>query len=341
MPQTVEIKSPVIHSPDIDDGGSNTQKKDYMQFRCNNRVIPGDQIHEACKNASPTNDKVLPMAAIVQVYNHEKEASLVIQGLASQSNMAKILVYEDGSTDRSMTAYKKATEQIANAQVLDGGNVHEIRNYNKGMETIMADDDSNDIELFALMQDDDVLTAENDDWGPRASELFQRHPSLCVLGGYVGWTHLEGGKLKGLEYYGNEPSYNKKLGQMHSHIPCGQQNFRFVGYIASSPMILRKACVEDLGLLSSMSTEAGEPGILFDVEYSLRAWASDKWTVGLYQTEFTHGVGGHSSLKSQELRQKRLQAGNKARNWLQAHYDGAHLHCNYEHEGSHHLQSKP
>lgn len=291
------------------------------------------------------------MAAIIQVYNHEKEAAGVIRGIASQSNMASILVYDDGSTDNSKAAYEQAIAELVpnniTAHVLDGGNVHEIRNYNRGMERIMAE--QRHVELFALMQDDDVMPLHND-WAPRASELFQRHPHLCVLGGYVGWTHLQGGKLKGLEYYGNEPSYNKKLEQVRNVKQCGGNNennfFRFIGVIASSPMILRRTCVEELGLLSTMSTDPGEPGILFDVEYSLRAWASEKWSVGLYQTEFRHGVGGHSSLKSKELRHKRLLAGNKARQWLQQQYDGAHLHCNYEHAAAvggldhHHFQEQ-
>jgi GT2 family glycosyltransferase len=338
MPETVEIKSPVNGGASSLEVVGATQSQASvndapptngpMQFRCDKRIVPGEQIQVACR--APPPSITLPMAAIVQVYNHKKQATNVIQSLTSQSNMAKILVYEDGSTDGSMAAYQEATASIPHAQVLEGGNVHEIRNYNKGMEKLMADEFNNHIELFALMQDDDILTTGQDDWGPRASELFQRHPSLCVLGGYVAWSHVEGGKLRGQEYYGNEKSYNPKLEKVHFKQPCGSQTFRFVGVIASSPMILRKSCVQELGLLSTMSTEAGDPGIMFDVEYSLRAWASDKWTVGLYQTEFTHGVGGHSSMKNQELRLKRLETGNKARKWIQAHYHGAHLHCAYE-----------
>jgi GT2 family glycosyltransferase len=350
MPETVEIKSPpLVRVPDAENSdGDATQsqalvnndqpkEKGPMRFRCNSRIVPGEQIQGACHAPPPAT--MLPMAAIVQVYNHEKQAAEVIQSLTSQSNMAKILVYEDGSTDGSLAAYQQATAGLLHAEVLEGGNVHEIRNYNKGMEKLMADESSNNIELFALMQDDDILTTtEKDDWGPRASELFQRHPSLCVLGGYVAWNHVEGGKLRGQEYYGNEKSYNPKLEKVHFKQPCGAQTFRFVGVIASSPMILRKSCVQELGLLSNMSTEPGDPGIMFDVEYSLRAWASEKWTVGLYQTEFTHGVGGHSSMKNQELRLKRLDTGNRARKWLQAHYHGAHLHCTYEHsEGNRQL----
>lgn len=338
MPETVEIKTPVlVHIPDDENNDSHSAvmdptqpkatEKGPLQFRCNTRIVPGDQIEAACHAPPPTT--TLPMAAIIQVYNHEQQASRVIESLTSQSNMAQILVYEDGSTDGSKAAYQEATANLPHAQVLEGGNVHEIRNYNKGMEKLMAEESN--VELFALMQDDDVLTTTQDDWGPRASELFQRHPSLCVLGGYVAWSHVEGGGLRGEEYYGNEKSYNPKLEKVHFTQACGSQTFRFVGVIASSPMILRKSCVQELGLLSTMSTEAGDPGIMFDVEYSLRAWASAKWTVGLYQTEFTHGVGGHSSMKNPEMRLKRMETGNKARKWIQAHYNGGHLHCTYEH----------
>ena len=307
-------------------------EKHIKQFRCGDRVVPGEKIHKACRAPTPT--EVLPMAAIVQAFNHAKQAVMVVEGLASQSNMKKIIVFEDGSTDDSLEAYQEAIAGVPHAEVISGGNVHEIRNYNRGMEQVMKE--SPEIELFALMQDDDVLTTKNDDWGPRASELFERHPQLCVLGGYVGWSHLKGGSLKGTELYGNEPSYNKNLEKEPITRMCGNQHFRFVAAIASSPMILRKSCVQELGLLSGMTSEPGEPGILFDVEYSLRAWTSTKWQVGLYRTGFTHGVGGHASMRDKEKRQIRKEVGNHARHWLVEHYKGASLHCKYESEGSGH-----
>lgn len=324
MPQTVQLKEnfrlPAMHVP-------SSPGPDYMNFLCGPQTVWGQDIHDSC--SAPTPDHVMPMASIVQVYNHAKSAGDVIKGLTSQSNMARILVYEDNSTDGSFEAYQEAIQNVSNAEIIRGWNVHEIRNYNKGMDGLLKW--APNIELFALMQDDDVLNNLDDDWGRRASDIFQRHPNLCVLGGYVGWTQLHGGKLQGIEWYGNEPSYNPRNKKVQIAQRCGDSRFRFVAAIASSPMILRRSCVEDIGLLSEMTTAPGDPGILFDVEYSLRAWNSNNWTVGLYETGFSHGVGGHSTLKGKEKRQKRIQAGHNARHFLVENHNGANLNCRYQH----------
>ena len=100
----------------------------------------------------------------------------------------------------------------------------------------------------------------------------------------------------------------------------------FLAAIASSPMILRTECVQDIGLLSTMTSSPGDPGILFDVEYSLRAW-SKGWKVGLYETDLRHGVGGHSSLASDEKIRMRNEANGRARAYIGKRYPA--MMCKY------------
>ena len=317
--------------------GTSCDKRDIME-------VSSSEIDEACSAPAPKQE--LGMAGIVQVYNHEDLASEVIESLASQSNMEKIMVYNDGSVDNSKEAYEEACRSIEGAEVLEGHDVHEIRNYNKGMKAILENPDLEHVKLFALMQDDDILT-EEDDWGRRASELFQRHKHLCVLGGYVGWSTLQSADYKfpvgdkeyertlilDPEYYGKERSYNVEMEMEMIEKRCAGQPFIFVGFIASSPMILRRECVEDLGLLSEMNTNSGESGVLFDIEYSLRAWYSGRWSVGLYSNNYTHGVGGHSSWLDDKQKEQRnlIDVKNQGYVWKKylSDHTGQVFECHY------------
>lgn len=309
-------------------------QEERLRYYCNGEVsVSADEIEVGC--ASNVTVRPMEMGVVVQLYNHADQAEGVVRGLVNQKPVRRILVTDDGSTDGSMEAYRKALNASARrnqniiTNVIRTPNVHEIRNYNRGMELMMKENPS--IELFALMQDDDVLQDDenNDRWAERAVELFQRFPRLCVLGGYIGFEHIHNGLLRGFEYHGNEKSYNHKPSIEISQ-NCSGLQFQFVMSVASSPMILRKQCVQDIGLLSEMYTQPGDPGILFDVEYSLRAWASRSWQVGIYRTEFHHGVGGHGTLSSREKRKQRQAANVKGQKWIrEQHRGGGHLHCYY------------
>jgi GT2 family glycosyltransferase len=176
------------------------------------------------------------------------------------------------------------------------------------MERVMSSslDADRAIQFFALMQDDDILPI-HDAWAERATDYFKLFPKLCVLGGYVAWNSVgPHGIPAEVEFTSNEFSYN--LRNFRTLIPtrCKKHPFMFTQAIASSPMIVRRSCVAEIGPLSALATAPGEPGILFDIEYSLRAWEKG-WQVGLYRTEFTHGVGGHGSTATPEKQAARTK----------------------------------
>jgi hypothetical protein len=79
-----------------------------------------------------------------------------------------------------------------------------------------------------------------------------------------------------------------------------------------------------------MTSNPGDPGLLFDVEYSLRAWESNNWQVALYETDLKHGVGGHSSLVNEAKIKRRNDANEGARKYLAATYPP--LRCVYRGE---------
>lgn len=300
-------------------GAPSSLREEYM---CGGTIrLTADELEFGCSNQTSSDSKNYTMGAVVQVFNHAPQASLVLKGLESQRAMKHILVMDDGSSDGSFEAYQSAAGN--QTRVFRMGNVHEVRNYNRGLELLKED-----VDFYTLMQDDDVLNGQ-DEWVEHALDIYRRFPRLCVLGGWIGWDHMRGGSLKPPEYYGNEkPNYYTPIREKTNRT-CGEHEFRFVLGVASSPMILRKECVNELGPLSTMYTEPGEPGILFDIEYSLRAWKHG-WQVGLYRTEFHHGVGGHSTRKTRELRARVAKANQKGIQWLREHY--GQLHCTYRHE---------
>jgi len=271
------------------------------QAACNHRV----------ENSSTKN-----MAAIVQTFgsSHDFLIPNITQTITSQSNIGRILIMQDNSDTQLWTV----------GQVFGRNNMHEVRNYNFGMDLIMGSylQVDKDIEFFALLQDDDVL-GEEDNWSERAVELFSRFPKLCVLGGYIGWPGVKDGtKFDSLlllpELYVGEPSENPHAMKRVEGL-CNGMRFSFSCVIASSPMILRRSCVEDIGKLSEMYTKPGDPGILFDIEYSLRAWMNG-WQVALYETKFVHGIGGHSSLRDAMLKKRRTEMIYKGHDYLLKNY---------------------
>ena len=309
-------------------------------FYCGSNVmVRQHEIEQACRINKSLKAPAMKIGAIVQVYNHASQAQGVVDSLViDQAPIEEVIVIDDGSNDGSLEAYQRAfavslTKREKNPHVIHrlirGNNVHEIRNYNRGMELMM--NTSKNIDLFALMQDDDVLfQREWHPWAQQAVELFDRLPRLCVLGGYVGYEALSDGHVSGFEYYGSKRSYNN-VPMLQIQQMCGNITFQFMMAIASSPMILRKECVQDIGLLSVMVTSPGDPGILFDVEYSLRAW-SQGWQVGLYRTGFSHGCGGHSSMISPLKQKQRDAVMQKNSQYLEMIYHRLSMRCHYHPE---------
>jgi hypothetical protein len=201
------------------------------------------------------------VAAIIQSFDHASVACNITRDLANQRILSHVLIYDDGSTDGSEDTYRECLKlhklTPGSSSVFSSPNLHEVRNYNRGLRHIAKHAPAS-VEYIALMQDDDVLLDPTEPWMERGVALFEAFPSLCVLGGLSGWTTLnseaqvgreDGDEGTSTEFTSFELTYienNKK--QLSVPYQCRGIPFMFAMGVNTAPVLLRRSCVDEVGL---------------------------------------------------------------------------------------------
>lgn len=198
---------------------------------------------------------------IVHSFNRLSNINQLISGLRATGNH-EIVVCEDGSIDGSREAWERHLDR-PNDFLIHSNDLHEIRILDRAIRFASSD-------IICLVQDDDRIPTETA-WLSDALVQFEQHPRLAVIGGFMGFGALGPGIT---------PFW-------------GETAFRFVHHANIGPYFIRRTAYESLGGWDRSFSDAGEPGILFDSEFCLRAWLND-YEVGYSFVPFKGAPGEYS-----------------------------------------------
>ena len=204
-------------------------------------------------SANPTDDsfcrgdaKKATIGFIVHSFNRIGN----IQQIASRLRRVigrELIVCDDGSVDGSRRKWESLLMTPSDVLVLSN-DLHEIRILDRAIRMASSD-------VVCLVQDDDEIPTEVQDWLDPAILLFQRNPKLAILGGFMGFDGFHVSPIEGRD----------------SAI-WGETEFRYVMHVNIGPYFIRRRAYFDVGGWDRNLSAPGEPGIGFDSELCLRAW---------------------------------------------------------------------
>ena len=215
------------------------------------------------------------------------------------------MVCEDGSTDGSVNEWRTQLDGD-NHFLIRSNNLHELRSYNRAMRLSSGD-------VVVLLQDDDLLPAD-DSWLRNAMRLFEIYPDLGVLGGYIGQT-WDPDTDKGSEFGEQISTHGGVRSGNTKRIPYVQPEldipFMFVECVWIAPVFARRSLLEKAGGLDLSIAKRGEPGVWQDCVFSYEGWING-YKVGVFNSPFERGVGGHGSASSKEKLKMRERVWKRA-----------------------------
>ncbi|CAN8065518.1 unnamed protein product [Agarophyton chilense] len=267
------------------------------------------------------------VCAIVQSFNHEQNVERIAKALINNPSVQEIIVCEDGSTDSSMDKWMEQLRDYKHFIVISN-NLHETRCYNRAMRMSSA-------EYFVLLQDDDLPSEPREDskdiaslnWVSHALELFDADPKLGILGGFIG--QLWDGEDKGFEFGEQTSDHGGTRKGKTVRVPFLSSRtlhpFMYVECAWIAPLFIRSESLHRLGGLDVGLFHAGEPGVWQDCVLSYASWNAG-WRVGIYDSGFQRGVGGHGSASSPSKIKLRGQVWKKAKDAVDQRYDRAFVH---------------
>jgi len=202
--------------------------------------------------------------------------------------ISELIVVEDGGGEARQLWRAAAASSKGHTRVVESNNLHEIRAYRRGFELAKGT-------FLVMLQDDDIPPPLDFNWLAPALRLFELHPGLGLVSCTDGFTSPE---LFG-EHYGRA----LPIVTMDERLP--DVPFMFVVGANSAPVVYRAAAYRQVKGLDTAYSRAGEPGIGFETEISLRLWG-EGWQSGIMNCgNFQRGVGGHATLQSEGKRELR------------------------------------
>jgi glycosyltransferase involved in cell wall biosynthesis len=224
------------------------------------------------------------VAFVVHSFNREANVDQIVSGLR-RIDGHELIVCDDGSLDGSREKWTSYLVQ-ANDFLILSNDLHEIRILDRAIRFASAD-------IVCLVQDDDTIPS-NTEWLDGALQEFQKHPTLAIVGGFMG-------------FHGFDPDPGK--------VTCiwGEAPFQFVDHVNIGPYFIRKLHYEALGGWDFAFSRVGEPGICFDNELCLRAWLRG-YQVGYRFVPFKGQARQYSLDGGTILFTKELRMGNQWRN---------------------------
>ena len=199
-----------------------------------------DSVHER-------DERDLTIAFIVHSFNRVRNIAQIASALRLVRDR-ELIVCDDGSIDGSRAAWESLLAGPDDFLVFSN-DLHEIRILDRGIRMASAD-------VICLVQDDDDIPTEIQNWLDPSILAFRRHPNLAILGGFMGFNGFHVSPIEGRD----------------SAIWGGE--FQYVTHVNIGPYFIRRRAYLDLGGWDSNLSAPGEPGIGFDSELCLRAWVS-------------------------------------------------------------------
>ena len=258
-----------------------------------------------CYRASDFQSRTPPGSLIVQYFMRSGNIKDIVDSFKRYKSKAELIINDDSRSDYAEWA--KALAGWANAFLVYSPNIHEIRGYNRLTQF-------SDSELIVYLQDDD-LGAQNLDWLSKAQKLFGNHPDMALLGGFRGRMdfgttmdskkHLIQGPKFGVPSANPRCCFKIPWKDSKSGIP-----FMFVYKVNMGPMMARRSVFLKLGMYHPGFSCAGDPGIGFDYEFSIRAWKFG-YKVGLTVSEFKNRVGSSMKSGTHSGQQKKIRDANE------------------------------
>jgi len=255
----------------------------------------------------------------------------------------QVVVLEDGSTDDSPAVWRKelaprgtsgvrwpsrtfteetgvafpsagsADGHVAVADlVLFTPNQHEIRSYHQGFALSWGD-------VLVTLQDDELFhegdAARSRRWLADAVTLFELHPDLAMLSCNAGFLRRQGFACDSFDphykqnccYANTTGCWGQDIAPIPTHDPrLPGTPFMFVAGVNFGPSITRRDAYFALGAFDTSWSAVGDPGIGYDIEFSLRAQQRGH-LVGIMRCEgIQRRVGGGGSLASKTKRRFRF-----------------------------------
>lgn len=269
------------------------------------------------------------VCAIIQSFNHGQNVEKIASTLINNPAIQEIIICEDGSTDDSLD---KWTEQLRDAKhfIVISNNLHEVRCYNRAMRLSSADyfillqDD--DLPSEILTDDDEANTVTTNNWVTHALMLFDADPKLGILSGFIGqlWSDGHGSE------FGEQTSDHGGLRKGKTcRIPFLSSRtlnpFMYCECAWAAPLFIRAEALHRIGGLDIGLFGAGEPGVWQDCILSYAAWTAG-WRVGVYDSRFQRGIGGHGSTSSGDKALLRDVIWQRAKDACDFRYDREYIH---------------
>lgn len=221
---------------------TNTHGPGAHRLAVDSGLISAVRSEKAKRRARASSYQERPkLAFIVHSFNRKSNVDQLVGGLR-RSGDHELIVCDDGSIDGSRERWLGHLDG-ANDLLLCTNDLHEIRVLDRAITLARS-------EVVCLVQDDDVIPTTNH-WVEEVLSTFDAHPQLAIVGGFMGFEAIGAGTV---------PLWG----------PC---SFRFVHHVNIGPYFIRRSAYEELGGWDHSFSAVGEPGICFDSELCLRAWA--------------------------------------------------------------------
>lgn len=272
------------------------------------------------------------VCAIIQSFNHEQNIPQIARSLVGNPAIQEVIVCEDGSSDSSLDRWMEHLRDFKHFIVVSN-NLHETRCYNRAMRMSSA-------EFFILLQDDDLPpnappassadipadTLGKLNWVSHALELFDADPKLGVLSGFIGqlWageTGYEFGEQTS-DHGGTKTGKTLRIPFLSSRT---LHPFMYAECAWAAPLFIRAQALHRIGGLDIGLFRKREPGVWQDCVLSYASWTAG-WRVGVYDSGFRRGVGGHGSTSSPEKTKLRAVLWRRAKDTCDARYDRPFIH---------------
>lgn len=267
------------------------------------------------EDGSADNSRAMWRQHLATPHGPKDAASLKYGGVSwkSQHGQSEVGVAfpapQPGRKEESVSRWNDSVADI----LLLAPNQHEIRSYHQGFTMAWGD-------VLVTLQDDELYVKDDRmssrRWLADALTLLQLHPDLSMISCNAGFLRDKGfacdmfdPKYRQNCCYINKTSgcWGEEIAPIPMHDPrLPKVPFMFVAGLNFGPFIVRRRAYFELGGFDTSWSAVGDPGIGYDIEFSLRAQQRGHLIGVMECGGIQRRVGGGSSLASAGKRKLRF-----------------------------------